>query len=169
MNFFEKVLIDSRGDLMSISEYCTRDIITISKYSTVLKAVDIMKKNKLDELIVTEFKEGKVVPVGVLTSFDIIMNGSITEAEGKQVFVKDIMSSDVVICPEHFEIPETIDLMEQNGVKRCSVVNESGHLIGLIVASDLTQLLTQQLSTLTKFESRSLIGKTNLENLYDRL
>ena len=59
-----------------------------------------------------------------------------------------------VPCQTNDVIYETIDLMQQNDVKRLPVVDEEGALIGIVTASDLFGILSEELSGLTKRTER---------------
>ena len=51
------------------------------------------------------------------------------------------MTTDVITCAADCDIEETLDLMEDNQVRRIPVVDASGRLVGIISQADIATRL----------------------------
>ena len=139
---------------MSISKYFVRNVATTKESSNIDDAIEVMRAYGAHDVVVVENKGGKPFPLGILSCHDIAMKAFGKKASGKDLFVRDIMTRNPITCEENHGIYETIDLMQQNDVKRLPVVDEDGALIGIVTASDLFGILSEELSGLTKRTER---------------
>ena len=63
---------------LTAREVMTSKVITVTPESKVTEAIDVMVKNRIHRLVVSEPEGGKLLPVGVLSTTDIVreMRGS---------------------------------------------------------------------------------------------
>lgn len=74
--------------------------------------------------------------VGILTDRDIVLH-AVTRGGVRTTPVRIAMSPGAVCCPEHWEIEQAAELMEENQVRRLPVVNDEGRLTGVLSLGDL--------------------------------
>jgi CBS domain-containing protein len=77
--------------------------------------------------------------VGVVTDRDLCMN---IVAEGRPphaVSVEECMTTKVVICSPNDSIDKATELMRDNQIRRVTVVNESGQLLGIVALADVVE------------------------------
>lgn len=139
---------------MSISSHSIKDVGTAKETNTLDEAIEIMRKNDVDDVIVVQERKGEKFPVGILTGHDVIMKGFIQRAGKANQFVGDVMSKDPVVCKEKTGISSTIQIMKAHNVKRVPVVNDRGALVGIITASDFYALISEELSDLANNQNR---------------
>lgn len=101
----------------------------ISPEQTVKQATDYMREKGVSGLLVTD-SESKLI--GILTRRDIIM----LEPDTKKL-VKDVMTSDVITANPGIGISEAKELLRKNCVEKLPLVNERGHVKGLITSKDI--------------------------------
>ncbi|NLJ75697.1 MAG: CBS domain-containing protein [Peptococcaceae bacterium] len=126
---------------MFIHDYMSRAPITISQETPVLKALSIMKKNKIRQLPVV--LGGKLI--GLVTEKDLL-NVSPSPATSLSIFevnyllakitVKDAMVKDVMTVTPDTTIEETALLMREHKINSVPVV-ENDALVGIITDSDI--------------------------------
>ena len=139
---------------MSAGEYCNREVVVVSKQEPVSEAIELMRKHHVGDVIVTESTELGLVPVGILTDRDIVLEIMAEEVELEKVNIGDVMSYELITVTESTTLIDTIKLMRQKGVRRIPVVNDAGTLQGLLSVDDLLELLAEQLDDIV-----ALIGK----------
>lgn len=126
---------------MFIRDHMTPNPITVTKETTVLEALEIMKKNKIRRLPVLQ--EGRLV--GLITERDIL-RVSPSPASTLSVFevnylvakmkVKDAMIKRPVTVPPDMTIEEAALLMREHKIDNLLVM-EDEKLVGIITQTDL--------------------------------
>lgn len=63
---------------LTAQEVMTSKVISVTPEAKVIDAIDVMVKNRIHRLVVSEEEDGKLLPVGVLSTTDIVreMRGS---------------------------------------------------------------------------------------------
>ena len=101
----------------------------IKPNQTVKEAINYMREKEVSGLLVTE-PDSKLV--GILTRRDIMF-----ESEGSTKLVKDVMTSDVVTAKLGIGISEAKEILRKNRVEKLPLVDEKGHVRGLITSKDI--------------------------------
>ncbi len=106
--------------------FIIRNVILISRNSTVGEASTIMLENHISGLPVVE--AGKLV--GILTSRDVRANDPVNRVE-------QAMTKDVITAHEDVTETEAINLMRSNRIEKLPVVGSDGTFRGLITYKDI--------------------------------
>ncbi len=139
---------------MSAGEYCNRDVVVVSKSEPVSEAITLMRKHHVGDVIVTQETASGLIPVGILTDRDIVLEILAEDVDPGSVSIGDVMSFELTTVTEDTKLIDTIKLMRDKGVRRIPVVNQEGVLQGLLSVDDLLELLAEQLTDIV-----NLIGK----------
>jgi len=127
---------------MFVANRMTRNPVTIAPDVAVTKAVEIMKKNKINRLPVVD--HGALV--GLVSDGDISRVSpspatTLSQYEISSLLdhmkVKEIMSKRVIAINEDATIEEAAYLMERNKISGLPVVSGVGAVIGVITARDI--------------------------------
>ncbi|MBC7114426.1 MAG: IMP dehydrogenase [Archaeoglobi archaeon] len=105
-----------------------RDVITISPESTVKEAWQIMENEGVSGIPVVDGEK----LIGIVSRRDI---RSLQKSQMDRK-VREIMTSDLVVCSEDTSIEEALNLMHEHRVERLPVV-ENGKLVGMITLQDI--------------------------------
>lgn len=76
---------------------------------------------------------------GILTDRDIAVRGVAAKEDPSKVSVKDIMSRNVITCPEDSDIQAAINAMEENKVRRLIITDKSGRPSGIVSLGDIAE------------------------------
>lgn len=139
---------------MTIGAICNHEVITIHRNASVLEAAILMRKHHVGDVIVIEAHREKLVPIGILTDRDIVVELVATELDCKVITTGDIMVANIVTIKESTGVFEAIQIMTSNGVRRLPVVDDEGELVGIMALDDLLILLAKELGSLTKLLTR---------------
>lgn len=138
---------------MIAADVMTRNIISITPDATLADAVQVMLDKGVSGLFVID--SGGTLQ-GVITEADLIHRSELgtqrhsswfarlfapgreaadfTESHSRRV--GDLMTAEVLTVEETTELPDVVQIMERNGVKRVGVVKD-GNLTGVITRSNL--------------------------------
>ncbi len=139
---------------MAMSELCNRDVITVERNSSVTDASKLMRQQHVGAVVVTESRQGKTVPVGIVTDRDVVVEVVATGLAPDVITVGDIMVPTLAVISQDAGLYEAIRLMAGKGVRRLPVVDEKGALYGIATLDDMLLLLVQELEALSKLIQR---------------
>lgn len=106
-------------------------VITASPNDTIHEVAKRMKEESVGSIVVME----KDKPVGLVTDFDIVINGVAKSEQLGKIKAKDVMEDLHTIEGEE-GITEAARLLRKHGIKRLGVVYKN-RLVGIISASDV--------------------------------
>lgn len=115
--------------MIKVRSIMTKEVITISKDSSILEAARQMITKSVSSLVVIE----KNKPVAIISENDIV-NGIIS----KKTKIKDVMSKEFMIISPLTRFSEIVKSLREKRIKRFPVV-ENGKLIGLITETDVIE------------------------------
>jgi CBS domain-containing protein len=136
---------------MTIGEVCKRSVVVAAKNETIVEAANHMRASHVGDLVVVEDRQGRRVPIGVITDRDIVV-GAVAPNSGhiESLLVGDIMTADVVTARETEPIEAALKKMEEHGIRRLPVVDGNGALVGILTLDDALQVITEQQIGLVK-------------------
>lgn len=135
---------------MPIGEICNREVVIMRRKDSILEAAKLMRDYHVGGVVVVEERDGEVIPVGILTDRDIVVELIAKDVPIDSVFLEDVMSSDLAAVDENRGVWDTIKFMRAKGVRRIVVVNEKGSLVGILSVDDLFEFLSEELSDLVR-------------------
>lgn len=57
---------------MSVGEICNREVVIMSRRESILDAARMMREQHVGDVVIVDEKEGKRIPVGILTLDDFL-------------------------------------------------------------------------------------------------
>ncbi|MCK4366006.1 MAG: CBS domain-containing protein [Thermoplasmatales archaeon] len=116
-----------------VKEAMKTNLAIVEPDTTVLEAAKLMKKRKIGNVIVVEKKQ----PVGILTESDILKKVVAEGKNAKDVTVKTVMSTPIIVTEPYITLEEAINTMGKCSIRRLPVI-EDGKLIGIITQKDIS-------------------------------
>lgn len=119
---------------MKAKDLMTKNVITVSKYDSIISAAIKMKDYDIGIVVVVD-ERNEVL--GVLTDSDIVTR-SVTKNKIDGV-VDDIMTPDCIGISKDEDIKKAIEMMGDYQVKRIVVTDEAKKVVGIISLSDIAR------------------------------
>lgn len=116
-----------------VKEAMKTNIAKVNPNTSVLEAAQMMKKRRIGNVIIVEKKQ----PIGILTESDIIKKVVAEGKSAKDILVKDIMSTPIIVTEPYISLEEAVRTMGKCNVRRLPVI-EKGELIGIITQKDIS-------------------------------
>jgi CBS domain-containing protein len=140
---------------MNIGHVCNRQVAQIGKSETVLEAARRMRDEHVGDLVVVDHRDGRAVPVGVLTDRDIVVGLLAKDVDHlRQLDVGDVLPNDVVTACESEDVEDVLRVMRRKGIRRIPIVDRNGSLVGIFTVDDLIGLLSDGLSDIVSLMGR---------------
>ena len=122
---------------MTIGVLCNHNVVSVSPHEGVAEAAKKMRDEHVGDLIVADLRGGRLVPVGILTDRDLVVEVIAQGAEAEELTVKDIMSTDLLTVTEDNGLEFVLRKMGAKGVRRVPVVDAAGTLQGVLSIDDV--------------------------------
>jgi CBS domain-containing protein len=123
------------GREVIIKEAMKTNLAIVKPLISVLESAKLMKKRKIGNVIVVEKKQ----PVGILTESDILKKVVAEGKNAKNVLVKDVMSTPVIVIDPYITLEKAMKTMGKCNVRRLPVI-ENNELIGIITQKDISRI-----------------------------
>ena len=130
---------------MSIGDICNREVVLVNKDSSVQDAARLMRVHHVGDLVVAEERDGRRIPIGILTDRDIVIEVIAEDVDVGSVAIGDVMSFKLLTAREEDDTFDTIKFMQTKVVRRLPVVDKQGQLVGIVTIDDLIDLLAETL------------------------
>lgn len=131
---------------MPVSAVCNHNVATIDADAGIAEAAKRMRETHVGDLVVTEYREGREIPIGVITDRDIVIEVVAKAVDADQVKVGDAMSREIVAVHDDNSIDYALQEMQRAGVRRLPVVDSTGKLTGVLSMDDVVDHLATQLT-----------------------
>jgi CBS domain-containing protein len=123
---------------MRVEEIMTKSVRTCRPEDTLSQAAQIMWEADCGAVpVVSSEGEGRVV--GMITDRDVCMATYTRGRTLAELRVRDAMAGDLRCCKPSDTLAEAEESMRSAQVRRLPVVDESGHLVGLLSLADLAR------------------------------
>jgi CBS domain-containing protein len=147
------------GSELLVRDVMTKGVITISKFEPVMQVADILTERSISGLPVVD-KDRKVI--GIITQADILsMIGVSREHTFKDLLkhmlgetlperrigdhVGDIMTSPAQTIDPDANIAEAVRVMDEKRIRRLTVTDDKGILIGILTRADILKAVIQKI------------------------
>lgn len=139
---------------MNAGELCSREVITATREMSIREAAQLMRDRHVGSLIVVEGSGDPQKPVGILTDRDIVIEVIAENVGVDEVAVGDVMTYALLKVNVQDSILDTAQRMRARGVRRVPVIEATGELAGILALDDILELLSEELSLLTRATAR---------------
>ncbi len=126
--------MNRKNKFQSAKEVMTKKVIMIDGMATVKEAVEIMRKEKVDSLIVDKREPNDAY--GIVNVHDFIKGVFLLDKTSEEVNVFEIMTKPVVSVPADMDARYVASLLTNVGV-RMAPVEQNGKYIGMVSLSGL--------------------------------
>jgi CBS domain-containing protein len=117
----------------SVRDAMTPTVRTASPSQSLVDAAQMMKSDDAGSIPVVE--EGRLV--GIVTDRDIVIRAVAEGADPGATRIADIASGDLISVEPDQDLDEALALMARHQVRRLPVVDEDGHLVGILAQADV--------------------------------
>ncbi len=147
-------ILNDKGMIMILEKIARKDVITVTEGATMQEAAKAMRDHHVGSVVVIDQRGNRKMPVGMVTDRDIVVSTSAFGIPPNSVYVKDVMSSTLVMAKAGDSFNHVLNLMKEHGVKRIPLVDSEGSLVGMISTHELMSVLSDELSVVVGVTER---------------
>jgi osmoprotectant transport system ATP-binding protein len=134
-NFIGKRRIWNNPEILKAEDIMIQNPVKITTKRNVLQAIEIMKENKVDSLMVTD-KQNALIGLVTLKGIQL---------HNRNAIIEDIMEQEVLSVSQDTDLISVLKTMNEHKIGYVPVVNNSNQLLGLITRSSILSALSSQL------------------------
>lgn len=134
-NFIGKRRIWNNPEILKASDIMIEEPTRVNGKRTVLQAIEIMKSNHVDSLMVTD-KVGTLLGLVTLKSLKLV---------DRNLIIESVMEHELITVNEEDNLIQVLTVMNENKVGYVPVINRNHYLKGLITRSSILSALSDQL------------------------
>jgi len=120
--------------MQAVKEIMTTEVITIQPSASVIEAIELMRANKIRDLVVSPGEDGEY---GIVTEADVVYKVTAEGASASSKTVADIMSPCKTVDPE-LSVQELAEFFKKNRFHRTPVI-QNGELKGIVSTFDIVR------------------------------
>lgn len=140
---------------IDVGDLCTRAVIVASPNASLLDIAGLMRMHHIGDIVITEQRDERAHPIGIVTDRDIVLLGVVEAADRlPDLVAKDLLTRPLVTVGEHENIDSALEVMQAKGVRRVPVVDEEGALVGILSVDDMIEFLGERLRRITGLFAR---------------
>lgn len=117
----------------SIRDVMTPNPCAIPASASVMEAAQLMRGNDIGDVVVLEGER----LYGILTDRDIVVRALAEGADPREKTVGDICSRVLTTIEPSASVGQAVRLMRAKAIRRLPVVDESGHVMGIVSIGDV--------------------------------
>ena len=125
----------SAPEYIKAKDIMIKDPVKAIETRTVIQAMEIMRTNKVDSILVTDKNN---LLVGILTVKELRQNGI------QDYYIYKVMNQDPLFIYEDCNLIDILNIMNNKNLGHIPVVSRDGQLVGLITRSSLLSVLSEQ-------------------------
>jgi CBS domain-containing protein len=131
-------------------------VATITQTATLRQAVDQLTERRIGALVVSG--DGKAIE-GIISERDIVRAASTSGPTALDGAVGSVMSTDVVTCSAGDGVDRLMALMTERRIRHLPVVDERGHLAGIVSIGDVVKARLSELEQENHALSEYITGR----------
>ena len=124
----------------TVEKVMTKSVMAMELNTNARDCAKAMAKRGVSCAVITQGGSA----VGIVTERDLVSKVLSEPVDAKNVLVRDIMSTPLIIVAPDAPLTGAADLMSQYHVRRLVVVDKNGTLVGIITTGDIARSLAEK-------------------------
>src|SRR6266853_1471344 len=121
---------------MKCSEVMTDNPVCCLSNDLVSQAARVMRREHIGPIPVVSDERTKEI-IGIVTDRDLAIKVVAESRDPNRTTVGDVMTHTIVVCREDDDLSSAIAAMGEYQIRRLPVIDQSGHLVGIISQADV--------------------------------
>jgi CBS domain-containing protein len=130
--------------MITIQDLIHRPVVTLPPSASCMEAAGLMRDANVGAIVVAEDRE----PLGVVTDRDLAVRVIAEGRDAREVSLRGVMSIYPAFLSIRRSLDEAVATMRDLGVRRLPIVDEHGHLEGMLSMDDILATIGRQLGQL---------------------
>ena len=134
-----------RARTVTVRDLAAHEVVTVIPSATLAECAQIMRNQHVGSVIVIDDQAKRDDPRGIVTDRDIVIEAVAVGLDPSTLTAGDVMTTPLATVRDGDDILDALARMREHGVRRLPVLDDAGHLSGIIAVDNLLEALAEQL------------------------
>jgi len=139
-----------RTRTVTVRDLAAHEVVTVTPSATLAECAQIMRTQHVGSIVVIDDQESRDQPLGIVTDRDIVVEAVALGLDPSTLTAGDVMTKPLATVADGDDILDALARMREFGVRRLPVVDEAGHLAGIVTVDNLLEALAEQLDAVVR-------------------
>lgn len=139
-----------RARTVTVRDLAAHDVVTVTPSTTLAECAQIMRAQHVGTVVVIDDKDKRDNPRGIVTDRDIVIEAVAVGLDPNTLTAGDVMARPLATVRESDDIVDALARMREHGVRRLPVLDDAGHLAGIIAVDNLLEVLAEQIDAVVR-------------------
>jgi len=139
-----------RTRTVTVRDLAAHEVVTVTPSATLAECAQIMRTQHVGSIVVIDDQESRDQPLGIVTDRDIVVEAVALGLDPSTLTAGDVMTKPLATVADGDDILDALARMREFGVRRLPVLDEAGHLAGIVTVDNLLEALAEQLDAVVR-------------------
>jgi CBS domain-containing protein len=139
-----------RARTVSVRDLAAHEVVTVSPTATLAECAQIMRAQHVGSVVVIDDQGSRDNPRGIVTDRDIVVEAVAVGLDPSALTAADVMTTPLATVRDGDDILDALARMREHGVRRLPVLDDAGHLSGIVAVDNLLEALAEQLDAVVR-------------------
>jgi CBS domain-containing protein len=141
---------DMRARTVTVRDLAAHEVVTVTKTTTLAECAQIMRAQHVGSVVVIDDQGQRDNPRGIVTDRDIVVEAVAVGLDPVTLTAGDVMNAPLATVNDSDDILDALARMREHGVRRLPVLDDAGHLSGIVTVDNLLEALAEQLDAVVR-------------------
>jgi signal-transduction protein with cAMP-binding, CBS, and nucleotidyltransferase domain len=139
-----------RARTVTVRDLAAHEVVTVIPSATLAECAQIMRNQHVGSVIVIDDQAKRDDPRGIVTDRDIVIEAVALGLDPATLTAGDVMTTPLATVNDRDDILDALARMREHGVRRLPVLDDAGHLSGIVTVDNLLEALAEQLDAVVR-------------------
>lgn len=139
-----------RARTVTVRDLAAHEVVTVTPTTTLVECAQIMRAQHVGSVVVIDDQGQRDDPRGIVTDRDIVMEAVAVGLDPSTLTAGDVMTTPLAVVRDSDDILDALARMRERGIRRLAVLDEAGHLSGIVTVDNLLEALAEQFDAIVR-------------------
>jgi CBS domain-containing protein len=139
-----------RARTVTVRDLAAHEVVTVIPSATLAECAQIMRDQHVGSVVVIDDQAKRDDPRGIVTDRDIVIEAVALGLDPATLTAGDVMTTPLATVTDRDDILDALARMREHGVRRLPVLDDAGHLSGIVTVDNLLEALAEQLDAVVR-------------------
>jgi len=139
-----------RARTVTVRDLAAHEVVTVTPTTTLIECAQIMRAQHVGSVVVIDDQGQRDDPRGIVTDRDIVIEAVAVGLDPSTLTAGDVMTTPLAVVRDSDDILDALARMRERGVRRLPVLDDSGHLSGIVTVDNLLEALAEQFDAIVR-------------------
>jgi CBS domain-containing protein len=139
-----------RARTVTVRDLAAHEVVTVTPTTTLAECAQIMRAQHVGSVVVIDDQGQRDNPRGIVTDRDIVLEAVAVGLDPTTLTAGDVMTTPLATVRDGDDILDALARMREHGVRRLPVLDDAGHLSGIVAVDNLLETMAEELDAVVR-------------------